>query len=94
MIDPGQVLILMGQLLWTYAILFGFCELGSRITNGFIEMQEKFSQLDWYLLPIKIQRNLPFIIEGTQQSVFIQCFNQYFCTRDSFKEVRNLFKAF
>lgn len=69
-------------------LTFLFCESGQRVSNGYNELYDVISQLDWYLYPLGLQQMLPIIIFTTQQSVEMLGFGRCPCTRESFKDVR------
>ena len=62
-------------------------EIGQRLSNGFEGIDDKINQIDWYLLPMEIQRILPTIMINTQQPVFVNCFGSLACSRDTLKRV-------
>lgn len=72
--------------------MFIACELGQRINLAFIECNEMFDQLEWYLFPAEIMRLLPLIFNFMQQPVDIACFGSTALDRDTFKYVRAIEK--
>lgn len=71
----------------TLALVFVACESGQRFSNAFSEVGDAFSQLDFYLLPIEIQRILPPVIMYMQKPMFVQFFGNLSATREQFKKV-------
>lgn len=67
--------------------ILSFSELGQKLTNSFDKIEDLINQLDWYLLPIRIQNLLPTIIMNEQQPTVIRCFGNILCSRDQFKKV-------
>lgn len=63
------------------------CELGTRMSNSFIEITHEIEQLNWYLFPIEAQKILPIIVIIVQEPVMIQCFGSISCARETFKNV-------
>ena len=63
------------------------CELGERLMNEYEDIEYVISQLNWYLLPAKIQKTLPIIINNAQQAVDVQCFGSMNICRESFQKV-------
>lgn len=51
----------------SFVIIFTNCELGERVNNGFVEVENAFDQLPWYLFPIEIWQMLPTIILAAKQ---------------------------
>lgn len=66
--------------------MFSACELGQRFSNGFDEIDDTVGQLDWYLLPIIIQKILPGTIQYTQQRFAVTFFESFSCSREQFKK--------
>lgn len=64
-----------------------FSELGQRLNNLFLGINNVFDQLDWYLFPIKIQRLLPVAVMNVRQPVVVKCFGNISCCRDQFEKV-------
>lgn len=87
--DPTTMIPPIIQLFWSYTSLFIFCEFGERETNEFAKLNDSIYHIKWYSCPLKIKRNLPFIIKNTQQMVILQSYGQFFCTREAFKNVSN-----
>lgn len=83
-----STLILLKSLLcgfWAFTVVFCACELGQRFSDAFSEIDDKFGEMNWYLLPIGTQRILLTIILYTQQTVAIKFFGSYACSRELFK---------
>lgn len=49
--------------------------------------------LDWYRFPIKLQKMLPIILIDAQQLVALDCFGSITCSREVFKQVREIAKS-
>lgn len=74
---------------WAINMVFFSCELGQRLSIAYESIDDKIAQLNWYLLPMKIQRMLPIMMINTQQPLKVICFGSLLCTRDTFKTVIN-----
>lgn len=72
---------------WSFAANFLFCEFGENVTRKFNELNYIICQIEWYLLPIDIQRMLPFIMMTTQKQIILQGFGGVQLTREAFKTV-------
>ena len=72
---------------WSFMTVFFASEIGQRLTDGFADIANKIYKIDWYLLPMEIQRMLPTIMINTQQPTFIECFGSLTCSRDTYKKV-------
>lgn len=79
--------ITMIEAFYAFGLLFMACELCQRAIVVFDECSEMVDQLEWYLLPTKIQRMLPLILHFNQQPIEIKCFGSAACNRETFKYV-------
>lgn len=83
--------MLLWKSIFLFLIVFGMvffpCEVGQQITDTFNDINDKFEQLDWYLLPIEVQRMLPTILVGLQKPIVLGCFGIVSGSRDQFKKV-------
>ena len=82
------LIITICEMISTLCILFPMCELSGRLSSQFDEIYYLINRFDWYLLPLEIQRILPFVIANAQQSVDFPCFGSFACNRELFKTVR------
>lgn len=73
--------------LWAVGIVFAACELGQRFSNAFEEVDDVVSQMDWYLLPIKIKRMLITVMIHSQRPCAVEFFGSISCSREQFKSV-------
>lgn len=58
------------------------------MSTRFEEFVGQFHQLDWYLFPIKAQRQLPIIIACLQKPAALRGFGNVFFTFEAFKQVK------
>lgn len=72
---------------WALNLVFVSCELGQRYSNAFNEIGKVFGEIDWYLLPIKIQRILPIIMIYLQEQNEFNFFGKCSCSRKQFQKV-------
>lgn len=82
-----MLLVPVFEIFYAFAVLFIACEMGQRQNIAYDECNEIFNQFKWYLFPVEIRRNLPIILNYTQQSVDIKCFGSAACDRETFKYV-------
>lgn len=76
---------------WAFAMVAICCEMGQQYSNAYENMDGVIVlHLDWYLLPMKIQRMLPTIKINTQQPFEVKCFGSSTCCRETFKKVWQL----
>lgn len=75
-------------LLWTYVLIFIFCELGERVSTEYNRILDEIEQSNWYSLPMELQRMFPFVIIIAQEPTILHGFGNCLCTRESFKNVR------
>lgn len=75
------------SVVWSFAIVFGICEFGERLTGRFDVFDATLWQCNWYSYPIELQRSLPILMANAQQIPFLKSYGNITCTRDSFKMV-------
>lgn len=85
--------MVMMEAIYSFGVLFITCEIGQRIYLKNDECAEMVDQFDWYLLPPKIQRILPIILNFMQQPFELKCFGSKTCDRELFKSV-SVYKIF
>lgn len=68
--------------------MFVICELGERLIIAYDEMGCEIERFNWYLFSIEIQRILPIVMIGAQESVRVRCFGSISTNRVAFKQVR------
>lgn len=73
--------------IWAVNLVFIACELGQQFTNLFDKIDDRIELLDWYLLPLAIQRMLPTIFINTQKPIAAKFFGNMSCCREQFKKV-------
>lgn len=86
-IDPVVLYNLITYGVIFFGLIFTACEIGQRITNIFNGIIHDIEKLDWYLLPIEIQRILLTIIINAQVPIVIECYGIVAASRDRFKKV-------
>lgn len=69
--------------------LFNFllCESGARMTSQLETFDEKFSQCDWYLLPIELKQMYTIFLSDTQNSIKLTSYAGITCERNTSKKV-------
>lgn len=67
--------------------MFGVCELGQRMTNGFGEIDDEIEAFNWYLFPYEIQKILTTILIRVQMPIELQYFDSISATRENSKKV-------
>lgn len=83
----------MTLFLTLFAALYGSCavfivsELGERVSDAHNEVFSRMEQLNWYSMPLEMQRLLPTIICVTQHPVLLKCFGSISLSRELFKKV-------
>lgn len=73
--------------------MFSCCEISQRASNAYEGVENRIYQIDWYLLPIKIQTMLPSVMLYSQQSFTVRFFGSYSCNRERFLQVSMAEKA-
>ena len=72
--------------IWAFCMVFFACEIGQRFSNAYEDIDSVIIQIDWYLLPMKIQQMLPTIMINSQQPFEVKCFGSSTCSRETFKK--------
>lgn len=63
------------------------CEAGQRFSDAFGKFSMDMVELNWYLLPMEIQRIFPTVVQLSQQEFVVQFFGDTSCSREQFKRV-------
>lgn len=74
------------NILWLYLV----CHFSGLLTLQLSRFGDVVYQLNWYLLPLKLQIDLPIMLALAQKKVFLQAYGGIGCTLDVFHTVRNL----
>lgn len=85
----ATVISTLNVLIGIFVTVFAVCEIGQGVSDRFEIFEEKLTQYDWYLLPIKMQRMYLIFMAHTQQTPNIQAFGNIVCSRETFKTVSN-----
>lgn len=67
--------------------LYLFCHFGNLVTQRFEDVGSQISQLAWYKLPLRSQKDYILILALTQKKVYINGFGNARCTREVFMKV-------
>lgn len=86
-IDPGVSWKSSALFFCVFGLVFLSCEIGQRLTDTFDEIYRKFKKSAWYLFPIEVQRMLPTILIGVQETIVFDCFGILDISREQFKKV-------
>lgn len=70
----------------TLGLLLFVCEIGHQFGRAFNEVDEVFMQINFYLLPLELQRILPMTIMYLQEPPVVRFFGSSSCTRKQFKK--------
>lgn len=75
---------------WAFCFIVFFCEFGHYVFHAFDELNMAIDQLDWFLFPAEIQKLLPILISGCQNTCCIKGYGDVQCIRDTSKRVSEL----
>lgn len=82
-------------MLWSFILIFVFCESGAMVTHQFDKFDENFQlKCNWYFLPGELQRVLVVFISDVQQTKFIHGYANVVCTREAFRKVNKKYVKF
>lgn len=86
-IDTVMLSEMAGANVQLFGTVCATCELGQRISNICGQIDNDFSQFNWYLFPIEVKRILPTVILYVQQPVEITFFGSFSANRELCKRV-------
>lgn len=70
-----------------FALIFLLCELGQQIIDRSDETYDELLRCNWYTFPLTIQKILPLIMIGAQQSMTMKGFGNIIFTRETLTDV-------
>lgn len=87
-LDTIEMSMVMFLQLWSLLQIFIACALGEMIKNQFETFNDELNQcINWYALPIELQKLLVIVLANAQRETAIRGFGNIFCTRTTFKKV-------
>lgn len=74
---------------------FLFCHFGGKVTQQFEDIGDAVYQLEWYRLPLNMQKNFQVVIALAQKRIYMRGYGDTRTTHSVFKKVskRNYYKA-
>lgn len=84
-----QTFVLM---FWAFGVIGVYCCCGDMVTNGFEIISDELSQSKWYFFSLEMQKMLIIFSANTQQPAIIRGYGNITCSRETFKNVRELSK--
>lgn len=79
-------------MLWSFIVIGILCLSGQMVTDAFELISNELNQCKCYLVPLEMQRMLLILLANVQQSTFIRGYGNIYCTRETFKNVSNVFE--
>lgn len=70
-----------------YVQIYLLCYFCNIVTTAQESIGDEIPRSNWYLLPVKLQKMLPFSIIYAQNPVYVEAFGSIACTRETFKKV-------
>lgn len=89
----APLLVSFFAMFWSFSFVFIYCELGERVFNAFSKVNYWIEQIDWFLLPLRLQQMITMITAATQLYVVFTCFESTLCVREAYKKVRTINQA-
>lgn len=71
-------------------LLLFACEICEQFSEAFDKVDQLVGQLDFYLLPLSVQRFLPIVIQYSQEPFVIAFFGSHCSNRTQFKKVSSI----
>lgn len=84
--DVSMIMKVSFMLFWSIASLLVETSLGEEITSRY-HATDIYQVCYWYRFPTKIQRLIPIIVNGIQQSGILRAYAKTSCSRKTFKKV-------
>lgn len=85
--DSLEIIVLVVQMVWSFATIFGVCEFGESLSGSFQEINDTYNQLAWYLFPRHTQHMLTTLIMMAQAPAELNVFGSISCCRITLKNV-------
>lgn len=82
-----EIIHLAITIFWSFAIIFGVCEFGEKLSEAFEQINDVYDQFAWYLLPFDVQHMLSTLIMIAQKPIELRVFGSISCTRITFRKV-------
>lgn len=79
--------LLIGGTLFSFAVVFMFCEFGEQLRRRFDEINNAICDLDWYTFPPHVQRMIPTILLSAQNPPELMAYGGVSSSRITFKAV-------
>lgn len=77
--------LLIGGSIYSYGVVFIFCEFGEQIHSQFDEINDFICELDWFTFPLHIQRMMPMVFLSSQNPAKLSASGGIPCSRPTFK---------
>lgn len=78
---------MLGPIFVNIVWLYLFCYLGTHLTEKFSHFGDAIYQLDWYMFPMSLQKDLPIALALVQKGVFLKAYGGIGCTLEVFQKV-------
>lgn len=85
--DIFGLLQIMVTIFITITTWYVFCHFGDRVTH-FEAISTEVYQLNWYMLPLDVQKHLPMVIALAQKRVYVRGFADTRSTQEVFMKVK------
>lgn len=80
---------ILGPTTVTVFWLYVFCHFGNHLTQRFSDLGDSVYQLDWYMLPSDLQKDLSIFLPLAQKDIFLEGYAGVRCTCQVFMKVTN-----
>lgn len=87
------MMLLVIELVWSFAVVFFVCELGERASIAFSEMEYMICQFKSYNFPYDMKKMLPIVIALVSTPFEMSAFGSLSCSRETFKKVGQFDKS-
>lgn len=83
----GVVAVFSVAALFSFGLVFMFCEFGEQLRTRSDEINDAICELDWDSFPLPTRRMMPIIISITQHPAELVAYGGCLCARNTFKRV-------
>lgn len=90
--EAKNILMPAAETFWNLTMCFIFCFYGEKLTTGYAKINESIYMMDWYLMPIEVQKKVPAIVTMAQRAIYLKGYAKFQCTFEFFKSVIEFFR--
>lgn len=70
-----------------FSTLCLYCYLGDNFTEKFIGLEKVAYEIDWFMFPVEVQKDLAYIMLVASKEVYLRGFGRVYCSLEMLMEV-------